>query len=140
MRVFKAFLSSYELHVEKEKKAGRTRASAFEDKLVKRNKYMEMIEDLHISKETALTIDCEDLYEFDKSLYQQLVMYPQEIIPMMDVVVNNLYDEHKIPSQDPSQIDLVSEEYVPIQQTNHKQPTYPSTYTKSQRNRMESHA
>jgi DNA replication licensing factor MCM4 len=76
---------------------------------------MDIIEDLHKSQDSSLTIDCRDLHSYSADLYQQLIMYPQEIIPMMDVVVNNLFEEHKAPlslsdhDERQNQIDLVSE-------------------------------
>lgn len=54
-------------------------------------KYLTLIEELHMSQETVLNIDCSDMYTFDKSLYKNLVEYPQEIIPIMDLMINNLY-------------------------------------------------
>ncbi len=40
-----------------------------------------------------INIDCQKLYEFPRTrqLYQQLVRYPQEIIPVMDLVVHRTF-------------------------------------------------
>lgn len=37
-----------------------------------------------------LNLDCRNLYEFDRELYNQLIAYPMEVIPLMDLVIRNL--------------------------------------------------
>lgn len=40
-----------------------------------------------------LNIDCRDIKSFDPELYAQLVRFPQEVIPIFDLVVHNIYSE-----------------------------------------------
>ncbi len=50
-------------------------------------------------EETHLDIDCQHVHEYDEYLYKLLVMYPQEIIPLFDVVANEYFAEN-IQSED----------------------------------------
>jgi len=36
-------------------------------------------------------LDCKNLYDFDRELYQQLINYPQEVIPIFDLVMNEAF-------------------------------------------------
>lgn len=40
-----------------------------------------------------LNVDCSHLKSFDSDLYRQLVSYPQEVIPTLDMTVNELFFE-----------------------------------------------
>jgi DNA replication licensing factor MCM4 len=55
------------------------------------SKYQVLIEELSESEESTLVIDCGDLYSFDQNLYNKLVHYPQEIIPLMDLFIQNYF-------------------------------------------------
>lgn len=44
-------------------------------------------------------INCRHLFQFDPELYQQLICYPQEVIPVFDTVVNEVFFS-KYPSAD----------------------------------------
>jgi hypothetical protein len=49
--------------------------------------YLNMLQ-LMIEKEAvAFNLDCHNLHDFDPELYNQLVQYPQEVIPIFDFVV-----------------------------------------------------
>ena len=50
--------------------------------------YLSLLRRLTIIDGTCLNIDCGHLLSFDKTFYEQLVSYPQEIIPLMDSVVS----------------------------------------------------
>ncbi|KAL0479063.1 DNA replication licensing factor MCM4 [Acrasis kona] len=54
-----------------------------------RKKYLDAILDLHVSNSCSLTIDCLDLPD---ELYFDLVAYPQEIISLIDVEVNHVFN------------------------------------------------
>ena len=41
--------------------------------------------------EPFLNFNCEHLKEFDSDLYRQLVNYPQEVIPIFDMALNELF-------------------------------------------------
>jgi hypothetical protein len=56
-------------------------------------KYKSLLEELFSSKERILNIDCKDLYNHDKELYKQLVNFPQEIIPLIDICVQEVVHE-----------------------------------------------
>eukprot|EP01028_Stygiella_incarcerata_P006150 TRINITY_DN2513_c0_g1_i4.p1 TRINITY_DN2513_c0_g1~~TRINITY_DN2513_c0_g1_i4.p1 ORF type:complete len:751 (+),score=205.90 TRINITY_DN2513_c0_g1_i4:55-2307(+) len=55
--------------------------------------YVQLIKDLHSTSSVNLNVDCRNLKEFDDGLCGQLLSYPQEIIPIMDLVVGQLYQE-----------------------------------------------
>jgi DNA replication licensing factor MCM4 len=56
-------------------------------------KYKTLLEELSLSQESILNIDCKDLYNHDKEFYKQLVNFPQEIIPLMDICVQEVVHE-----------------------------------------------
>lgn len=43
--------------------------------------------------EPYLNINCEHLRKFEPELYRQLICYPQEVIPTMDMAVCDLFME-----------------------------------------------
>lgn len=48
-------------------------------------KYIKILEDMSLTQDYVINVDCEDVYKFDKELYNQVIKYPQEIIPLMDI-------------------------------------------------------
>jgi len=48
-----------------------------------------MLQEILERETMALNLDCSNLAAFDPELYKQLVAYPQEIIPIFDIVVND---------------------------------------------------
>jgi len=52
--------------------------------------YMRRLEVLHRVNKTVLNLNCAHLYDFapTKVLYQQLVEFPQEVVPVLDLVIN----------------------------------------------------
>lgn len=56
-------------------------------------KYRSELAYLLESQDTELTIDAMDLYRFNRRLYRNLVHYPQELIPLMDIVVRSMLDD-----------------------------------------------
>eukprot|EP00741_Cyanophora_paradoxa_P009453 tig00000144_g9157.t1 len=42
----------------------------------------------------GVNIDCKQIYDFDKQLYTDLIAYPQEIIPLMDLVLSKAYVDY----------------------------------------------
>ncbi|OXU23451.1 hypothetical protein TSAR_001635 [Trichomalopsis sarcophagae] len=59
--------------------------------------YMQKLEEIHTLEEPYMNVNCAHLKAFDEQLYKQLVSYPQEVIPIMDMAVNEMYFE-KYPS------------------------------------------
>lgn len=51
-------------------------------------KYERMIEQLVDTKKMHLNVDCKDLAEYDDGLFRQLLRYPQETIPIFDLVAH----------------------------------------------------
>lgn len=43
---------------------------------------------------THFDLDCQDLRAFDDSLYRQLVRYPQEVVPILDLVIGELFTDN----------------------------------------------
>lgn len=44
-------------------------------------------------EEYILDVDCEHVFQFDSSLYRQIVDYPADIIPIFDLVVSQVSKE-----------------------------------------------
>ncbi|XP_039283686.1 DNA replication licensing factor MCM4 isoform X2 [Nilaparvata lugens] len=57
--------------------------------------YLQKLEEIHILEELYLNVNCLHLETFDGELYRQLVSYPQEVIPTLDMAVNEMFfDKH----------------------------------------------
>ncbi|XP_018372359.1 PREDICTED: DNA replication licensing factor MCM4 isoform X2 [Trachymyrmex cornetzi] len=55
--------------------------------------YLQKLEEIHILEEPYLNINCAHLEAFDAQLYNQLVLYPQEVIPAFDLTANEIFFE-----------------------------------------------
>ncbi|RDD47067.1 DNA replication licensing factor mcm4-A [Trichoplax sp. H2] len=53
--------------------------------------YMQLLEEINTLEEPFLNLNCNHLYQFDADLYQQLINYPQEVIPTFDMAVNDIF-------------------------------------------------
>ncbi|XP_065064250.1 DNA replication licensing factor mcm4-A-like [Rhopilema esculentum] len=53
--------------------------------------YMQKLEEISITEQPFLNIDCLHLKAYGRDLYRQLVSYPQEVIPTFDMAVNELF-------------------------------------------------
>lgn len=63
--------------------------------------YMQKLEEIYTLEDPFLNLNCHHLYEFDSDLYRKLVNYPQEVIPIFDMAVNevfyDLYPDMQLP-------------------------------------------
>ncbi|XP_043511866.1 DNA replication licensing factor MCM4 [Frieseomelitta varia] len=55
--------------------------------------YLQKLEEIHTLEEPYLNVNCAHIKTFDEVLYQQLVSYPQEVIPTLDMAANELFFE-----------------------------------------------
>lgn len=55
--------------------------------------YLQKLQEIHTLEEPYLNINCAHLESFDKLFYQQLICYPQEVIPTMDMAANEMFFE-----------------------------------------------
>ncbi|XP_035785271.1 DNA replication licensing factor MCM4-like isoform X1 [Anopheles albimanus] len=55
--------------------------------------YIQKLEEIHTLEEPFLNLNCAHLKTFDESLYRQLVCYPQDVIPALDIAVNEIFFE-----------------------------------------------
>ncbi|KAG7202389.1 hypothetical protein KM043_018706 [Ampulex compressa] len=55
--------------------------------------YLQKLEEIHTLEEPYLNVNCAHLEIFDEQLYRQLVCYPQEVIPTMDMAANEMFFE-----------------------------------------------
>ncbi|XP_058060368.1 LOW QUALITY PROTEIN: DNA replication licensing factor MCM4-like [Anopheles bellator] len=55
--------------------------------------YLQKLEEIHTLEEPFLNVNCAHLKTFDESLYRQLVCYPQDVIPALDLAVNEMFFE-----------------------------------------------
>lgn len=56
-------------------------------------KYTELLEEILAEEEYNLNLDCRNLADFNQQLYHQLICYPQEIIPVFDLVIHEIVQE-----------------------------------------------
>ncbi|XP_075216079.1 disc proliferation abnormal [Lycorma delicatula] len=57
--------------------------------------YLQKLEEIHILEELYLNVNCAHLETYDAELYRQLICYPQEVIPTLDMAVNEMFfDKH----------------------------------------------
>lgn len=68
--------------------------------------YLQKLEEIYAVEDPFLNVNCSHLSNFDSELYRQLVCYPQEVIPTLDMGVNELYFEKYPDSQLPHQIQV----------------------------------
>ncbi len=50
---------------------------------------------------TDFNLDCTNLYEYDPDLYKQLILYPQELIPIFDIEVNTIAADNAMDDAEP---------------------------------------
>ncbi|CAK9807529.1 DNA replication licensing factor MCM4 [Anthophora plagiata] len=55
--------------------------------------YLQKLEEIHTLEEPYLNVNCAHVKTFNEHLYQQLVSYPQEVIPTLDMAANELFFE-----------------------------------------------
>eukprot|EP00457_Paulinella_chromatophora_P001662 gb/GEZN01001664.1/.p1 GENE.gb/GEZN01001664.1/~~gb/GEZN01001664.1/.p1 ORF type:complete len:830 (-),score=115.11 gb/GEZN01001664.1/:311-2800(-) len=71
----------------------------FKDTATDQPLYINMLDEVVQSQVDNLNLNCDNLFSFDDRLYHELVSYPQELIPLFDLVVNRLVSE-MYPSRD----------------------------------------
>ena len=62
--------------------------------------YDERMREIYEKEHTHLDLDCQHVHEYDEFLYKQLIHYPQEIIPLFDVVANEYFLENVVAPED----------------------------------------
>ncbi|KAJ8682054.1 hypothetical protein QAD02_017846 [Eretmocerus hayati] len=55
--------------------------------------YMQHLEEINTLEEPYMNINCRHLQAFNEDLYKKLVNYPQEVIPSMDMAINEMFFE-----------------------------------------------
>lgn len=55
--------------------------------------YIQKLDEIHTLEEPYLNLNCCHLKNFDETLYRQLICYPQEVIPTLDMAVNEMFFE-----------------------------------------------
>lgn len=55
--------------------------------------YLQKLEEISVTENPFLNVDCIHLKSYNAELYRQLVCYPQEVIPTFDMTVNDLFQE-----------------------------------------------
>ncbi|KAK9500642.1 hypothetical protein O3M35_001871 [Rhynocoris fuscipes] len=53
--------------------------------------YLNNLDQIATAEEPFLNMNCAHLQRFDKELYNQLVLYPQELIPTLDMAANEIF-------------------------------------------------
>merc|ERR1711936_879548 len=55
--------------------------------------YLQRLDEINTLEEPFLPVNCGHVQLFDEDLYRQLVCYPQEVIPALDMAVNEMFFE-----------------------------------------------
>ena len=65
--------------------------------------YLQKLEEIHLLERPFLNVDCAHMKQIDQTMLQQLFAYPQEVIPIFDIAVNELfftiYENDTLPHQ-----------------------------------------
>lgn len=65
--------------------------------------YLQRLDEINTILEPFLNVNMGHIQKFDEELYRQLVCYPQEVIPVLDMAVNEIYftkfPESELPHQ-----------------------------------------
>merc|ERR1719376_563438 len=61
--------------------------------------YLQRLDEINTLEEPFLPVNCGHVQQFDEDLYRQLVCYPQEVIPTLDMAVNEMFFQ-KFPETD----------------------------------------
>lgn len=93
-RQFINFLTNFHLNVEETNFEGVDPPKPF---------YMKKIDEIHLRQRPFLNIDCTHMNQFDKTMLNQLHTDPEEVIPIFDKAVNELflttYEDDTLPHQ-----------------------------------------
>lgn len=55
--------------------------------------YLQKLNEIHTLEEPYLNVNCTHIQQFDQQLYNNLICYPQEVIPALDFAVNEMFFE-----------------------------------------------
>ncbi|EFA06648.2 DNA replication licensing factor MCM4-like Protein [Tribolium castaneum] len=55
--------------------------------------YFQKLDEINTLEEPFLNVNCSHIETFDANLYRQLVSYPQEVIPIFDMMINEMFYE-----------------------------------------------
>ena len=65
--------------------------------------YLQKLEEIHLLERPFLNVDCLHMKQIDQTMLHQLLTYPQEVIPIFDIAVNELfftiYENDTLPHQ-----------------------------------------
>ena len=56
--------------------------------------YITLLKQIAETEEYNLDVDCCHIYDFNKSLYKQLEDYPTDVIPIFDLVTEQVFKEY----------------------------------------------
>ena len=71
-----------------------------DDDLLADSFYIKVMRLCHEKDNINLDIDCAHLESYDPWLYERLVAYPQELIPLFDTVANKIYEDQVLPDDE----------------------------------------
>ncbi|CAF1604569.1 unnamed protein product [Rotaria sp. Silwood1] len=104
-RQFISFLEKFHLNIEETNLEGVDPPKPF---------YIQKLDEIHLLKGTFLNVDCTHIKQIDKTMYNQLLSYPQEVIYIFNIAVNELlftiYEDNTLPHQiqvRPYNVDMV---------------------------------
>ena len=93
-RRFIAFIKKFHLSIEEARLEGADPSKPF---------YMQKLEEIHLIERPFLNVNCAHIKKIDSIIVEQLLSYPQEVIPIFDMAINELffkiYENDTLPHQ-----------------------------------------
>ncbi|MES1904075.1 MAG: DNA replication licensing factor, mcm4 component, partial [Paramarteilia canceri] len=53
--------------------------------------YSKYLNEIHLIGDPVIDLNCMHLKNFDRDLHQQLITYPKEVLPIFDMIINEMY-------------------------------------------------
>ena len=73
--------------------------------------YKQRLDEVATLEDPFLNVNCSHIQSFDEDLYRQLICYPQEVIPTLDMAVNELFNIQYPDTVLPHQIQVSNKRY-----------------------------
>jgi len=58
------------------------------------SKYMMLLSQIKTAQLPNLNVDMQDIYHHDRRLYENIVNYPQEVVPLCDVIIHSIFQDN----------------------------------------------
>ena len=62
-----------------------------DEQYIRESYYMTKLKEVRQQDQNVLEVDCDHIFQFDPTLYRQIVDYPTDVIPIFDLMVTQSY-------------------------------------------------